>query len=750
MSAQPHVVIIGGGLAAARGCGRKAALLDRAGRAGLPVPAGVVVTDEAWHASLERGLARVESRGGRTSVAVPDPLALVRFLGLDAGAGLLAVRSAFSTEDGARESLAGWFASGLFVDGRAPAAVAAALAGVWASAFRRPGRFRRDVIVQTMVAARRAGVAFSEGEFEDDLVNAASGTAEGLLSGQQPGDTLTVPRLRPGEAPTETDPVLARLQVLLRGVRGALGPGEWDVEWADDGRRCWLVQARPATRPTRRNEAFTAATHREILPDPPSRFMTSVIASSAWSLFACFRRFDPRLPSRRPLVEVFRGRPFVNLSLLADMLRHWGLPSLLLTDSIGGRVDREFGPRPARIARSLPVLARLGLAQLASTGSARRVERAIRERTGRPPSSLSEAVLAFQWLYAAFAPEMLALTAAMSGPLVLLRRAGVLDDAAVLWRSAGGDMIDDLAALQRLAAGSESVRSALRRGAVPDEASFRRGLEEWLAKHGHRGVYESDVARPRYREDPGPLLRSLASGAVPLPSRPRPSGRALLLAPLAAHVGRLVHARESLRSTAMAAFERLRRAMLEHARPLVAAGTLPAPEALWSLEADEALRLDEGFRPDATFWRLRAEEEASVRDYDFPDLFHRFDDLEVFRRRPEGQPPPVRLRGLPLAAGVLEGRAWVLSEPSVEPPPGFRREGTIVVARAADAGWIPTFALAAGVVVETGGDLSHGSIVLREMGLPAVTNVPGATRAFRTGDVVRLRADEGTVERLER
>jgi len=53
-------------------------------------------------------------------------------------------------------------------------------------------------------------------------------------------------------------------------------------------------------------------------------------------------------------------------------------------------------------------------------------------------------------------------------------------------------------------------------------------------------------------------------------------------------------------------------------------------------------------------------------------------------------------------------------------------------------------------VVEAGGDLSHGSIVLREMGLPAVTNVAGATRAFRTGDAVRLRADEGTVERLER
>jgi pyruvate,water dikinase len=443
---------------------------------------------------------------------------------------------------------------------------------------------------------------------------------------------------------------------------------------------------------------------------------------------------------------VFRGRPFLNLSLLAEMLRRWGLPTRLLTDSIGGQADRDFGPRPRRLARSLPVLTRLGLAQLASVASARRVERAIQERTAVAPSSLSEAVRALRWIYAALATEMLSLTAAMSGPLALLRRSDVLDEVAARWRS---EMIDDLAALQQVVAGNGSVRAALERGSVPDDPAFRRGLDAWLARHGHRGVYESDPARPRYREDPGPILRSLASGTVPHPPPARLSVRALLLGPLAWHAKRVLHARETLRSTAMAGFERLRRAMLEHAGPFVAAGVLPAPGALWSLEADEVLRLDEGFRPDATFWRLRAEEETSLRDYDFPDLFHRFDDLEAFRRRPEGQPAPVRLRGIPLAAGVLEGRAWVLSEPSVDPPPGFRRDGTILVARAADAGWIPTFALVAGVVVETGGDLSHGSIVLREMGLPAVTNVPGATRAFRTGDRVRLRADEGAVERLD-
>ncbi|HXK10758.1 MAG TPA: PEP-utilizing enzyme [Vicinamibacteria bacterium] len=745
MSARPRTLRLGSGGAAARGCGKKAELLDRAARAGLPVPAGVIVTHEAWVDSMERRLTRLEGHGGRMSVAVPDPPALVRFLDLEESTGRLAVRSAFSSEDGSAESLAGWFASGLFVDGRTPFALAAALAGVWASAFRRPGRFRHDVIVQAMVESRRAGVAFTEPGFEDDLVNAAFGTADGLLSGRASGDTFTVPRLCAAERASEENPVLGRLQLLLRDVRAALGEDDWDVEWADDGRRCWLVQVRPVTRPTRRNDAFTAATHREILPDPPSRFMTSVVAASAGRLFGSFRRFDAGLTTRRPLVEVFRGRPFLNLSLLADVLRRWGLPTRLLTDSIGGRTDRDFGLRPLRLARRLPVLGRLGLAQLAAAGSARRLEAAIRGRTAFAPSRLSEAVAAFQWLYSALATEMVVLTAAMAAPLALLRRAGVLDEVGAGWRS---EMLDDLAALQRLAAGRESVRAALERGEVPEDPAFRHGLEEWLAKHGHRGVYESDPARPRYREDPTPLLRSLASGSLSHPPRPPRSVRAILLAPLAWQAGRALRARERLRSTAMVGFERLRRAMLEHAGLLVGAGVLPAAEAVWSLEVSEALRIDAGFRPDATFWRLRREEEASLREYDLPDLFHRFDDLEAHRRRPEGQMAPVRLRGIPLTAGVLEGRAWVLAGPSVDRPPGLRREGTILVARAADAGWIPTFALVAGVVVETGGDLSHGSIVLREMGLPAVTNVAGATRAFKTGDGVRLRADEGTVERL--
>jgi pyruvate,water dikinase len=74
--------------------------------------------------------------------------------------------------------------------------------------------------------------------------------------------------------------------------------------------------------------------------------------------------------------------------------------------------------------------------------------------------------------------------------------------------------------------------------------------------------------------------------------------------------------------------------------------------------------------------------------------------------------------------------------------------GEILVARTTDIGMSPLFLLAAAVVTELGGPLSHTAIVAREYGVPAVVNVDGCTLSIRTGDRVRVDGDRGTVERL--
>jgi pyruvate,water dikinase len=103
------------------------------------------------------------------------------------------------------------------------------------------------------------------------------------------------------------------------------------------------------------------------------------------------------------------------------------------------------------------------------------------------------------------------------------------------------------------------------------------------------------------------------------------------------------------------------------------------------------------------------------------------------------------LRGLPASAGLVEGTARVLFDAdemdSLVP-------GEILVVHTTDVGWTPLFLLAAGVVTELGGPLSHAAVVAREFGVPSVVNVSGATRAIRTGDRLRVDGDRGAVEKL--
>ena len=97
--------------------------------------------------------------------------------------------------------------------------------------------------------------------------------------------------------------------------------------------------------------------------------------------------------------------------------------------------------------------------------------------------------------------------------------------------------------------------------------------------------------------------------------------------------------------------------------------------------------------------------------------------------------------GVPLSAGVAEAPALVLTEPA-EPP---AEAGYILVCPSTDPAWVPLFVGAKGLVMETGGVLSHGAIVAREFGLPAVAGLPDVHRRIVTGQRVRVDGSRGTV-----
>src|SRR5262249_5481056 len=122
------------------------------------------------------------------------------------------------------------------------------------------------------------------------------------------------------------------------------------------------------------------------------------------------------------------------------------------------------------------------------------------------------------------------------------------------------------------------------------------------------------------------------------------------------------------------------------------------------------------------------------------------DDLEIIGR-PVALAGGDCLEGVPLSVGVAEGPALVLREPIVA---GAGPAPYILVWPSADPGWVPLFLRACGLVMETGGVLSHGAIVAREFGLPAVAGLPDVLRRVRTGQRLRIDGGRGTVMVLAR
>ena len=106
--------------------------------------------------------------------------------------------------------------------------------------------------------------------------------------------------------------------------------------------------------------------------------------------------------------------------------------------------------------------------------------------------------------------------------------------------------------------------------------------------------------------------------------------------------------------------------------------------------------------------------------------------------------PPGALVGNPVSAGVVEGTVHVIHDPHTE----TLSPGDILVAPFTDPGWTPLFINAGGLITEVGGAMTHGSVVAREYGIPAIVGVSDATKTLHTGQRVRVDGNRGVIEIL--
>jgi pyruvate,water dikinase len=375
----------------------------------------------------------------------------------------------------------------------------------------------------------------------------------------------------------------------------------------------------------------------------------------------------------------------------------------------------------------------LAWAQVTAKPFTRRKLARIRTLTEVPSSSFADAVDRLREVYVLTVHGMTALNTAASAPTALLRAAGTLAEHSSRTETAATKMFRDLGAV------AATVSDEFDPEDPPfTDSDFAGAWSDWLDAYGHRGIFESDIARPRYVEEPGPILHSIPR-SVRLDRRPeRWTMRGALTLPIWLLAEPAIAAREHFRSDAMRGFHALRQDL----QRLASAAGIQADD-LWLLDADEVRSLDSGWRPDTDVLERRRTEQRERRQSPIPDVIRRFDPPITSERADS-------FAGVGLVKGTVEGTAWVLSEPATHLPDGFDPDHTVLVAASVEAGWLPTFGLVSGVGVEIGGDLSHGSIILREVGLPAVTNLTGVHGSVRTGDRVRLDAGRGRLDVLER
>ncbi len=219
-----------------------------------------------------------------------------------------------------------------------------------------------------------------------------------------------------------------------------------------------------------------------------------------------------------------------------------------------------------------------------------------------------------------------------------------------------------------------------------------------------------------------------------------------ILRGLARLVERYMPLREAPKHHAMVAFERIRAAALELGRRLAARGTVSAADDVFFLEWGEAGALARGAAPAPN---LRAMVEARRRRHDFfrtlnAPHFLRSDGVPVLEEE-SADAPDGSLRGEGVSAGAATGPVRILRDPD----PRAMRDGDVIVMTLADPGWTPLFPRASAVVMEVGGTLCHAAVVARELGIPAVFGVAGATTRLREGRPVRVDGRSGTVTPLD-
>ena len=286
-------------------------------------------------------------------------------------------------------------------------------------------------------------------------------------------------------------------------------------------------------------------------------------------------------------------------------------------------------------------------------------------------------------------------------------------------------------------------------------------LEDFLERYGHRLVGEFELAQPRWREDPSYVEQIVASFHTNPDANPtkhlqtqqtnrEKAKRRLARLPVnkaAAFrkrinkvldlIQRYMPFRETAKFYLMLGYELIRNALLELDRRYQLDG------GIFYLVPDELDRLIQGENLQSIIEERKTTRSRLLKielpDVIYSDILNRVGEPQAIEAKDE-------IQGVGVSVGVATGEAYVLRDAADAQIAG---KNYVLVCPSTDPGWTPLFLHAAALVMEYGGMLSHGAIVAREYGIPAVVNIAAATQRLQSGQRLRVDGGRGIVSILD-
>ncbi len=702
-----------------------------------------------------------------------------------------AVRSSANVEDDLAHSFAGQFKSVL--DAQGADEILSAMWSIWALTRSpgvetylekrgiEPGALKMALMVQEMVPPVVSGVAFSKNPLtgmDEIVVEAVQGSGAALMQeGVTPGRWI----YKWGAWVTQPDPTDVPLDVIQKvvdqtqAIAQAYGAAV-DLEWVYDGQTIYWVQLREITA-LGDLDIYSNHISKEYLPGriKPLVWSVNMLVNAAWlRLITEVIGKNDFYPSM--MAKSFYYRAYFNMGVFGQIFERLGMPreslELLMGIELGGPDKPSFKPG-ARALRHLPRMLRVALQKLRF---ARRIEaflplaqRRYQAFRDAPLSQMSEAELLdrIEALYqlteeTAYYNVVTPLLMQLYNRLLAaqLRRAGVdpaqFDVTAGLSELQAFDPNTHLARLHReYRALDPTTQASVQAG---DDAgffqrdghgtqAFQRDVAEFIARFGHLSDSGNDFSSVPWRETPDLILKMIAHYAPP--SRPfaaqqrfetlsLPLPRRLILRPLYRRARRFRLYREAISFLYTLGYGLFRPYFLALGDHLVGRGLVADREDIFYLDLDEvraAVRDRTVGQDYAEKIARRRREIEAYRDVTPPDII--YGDTPVPLESHSGG----KLKGTPTSRGYYRGSVKV-----VRGIQDFDKltPGDVLVIPYSDAGWTPLFTKAGAVIAESGGMLSHSSIVAREYGIPAVVSVPGACQ-LEDGTLVTVDGYKGKI-----